>query len=81
MLSVLIKVFFNLSDKILYSKYIRSIRRLKKFNIEKNFIIPKRQALHAKSIGFIHPYKKKEMFFESEEPKEFKGLISLMNKK
>ena len=50
-------------------------------NIEKNFIIPKRQALHAKSIGFIHPYKKKEMFFESEEPKEFKGLISLMNKK
>jgi len=52
-----------------------------KENIEKNFIIPKRQALHAKSIGFIHPYKKKEMFFESEEPKEFKGLISLMNKK
>ena len=50
-------------------------------NIEKNFIIPKRQALHAKSIGFIHPYKKKEMFFESEEPREFRGLISLMNEK
>ena len=51
-----------------------------KQNIENNFIIPKRQALHAKSIGFFHPYKKKDMFFESEEPKEFKDLISLIKK-
>ena len=51
-----------------------------KENVEKNFIIPKRQALHAKSIGFFHPYKRKDMFFESEEPKEFKELISLLKK-
>ena len=30
-----------------------------KENIEKNFIGPKRQALHAKSLGFFHPKKKK----------------------
>jgi 23S rRNA pseudouridine1911/1915/1917 synthase len=52
-----------------------------KENVEKNFVIPKRQALHAKSIGFFHPYKRKDMFFESEEPKEFKELISLLKKK
>jgi 23S rRNA-/tRNA-specific pseudouridylate synthase len=43
--------------------------------------MPKRQALHAKSIGFFHPYEKKDMFFESEEPKEFRDLISLIKKK
>ncbi len=52
-------------------------RKIKE-NIEKNFIIPKRQALHAQSIGFFHPNEKKDMFFESEEPKEFKELISLL---
>ena len=51
-----------------------------KENIEKNFIIPKRQALHAQSIGFFHPYKKKTMHFESEEPKEFSNLILLLEK-
>ena len=51
-----------------------------KENIEKNFIIPKRQALHAQSIGFFHPYKKKTMYFESEEPKEFKSYKILLEK-
>ena len=51
-----------------------------KENIEKNFITPKRQALHAQSIGFFHPHKKKNMFFESQEPKDFKELISLLEK-
>ncbi len=51
-----------------------------KKNIEDNFVIPKRQALHAQSIGFFHPFKKKDMFFESEEPKEFKDLILLLEK-
>jgi 23S rRNA pseudouridine1911/1915/1917 synthase len=49
-----------------------------KENIEKNFIIPKRQALHAQSIGFFHPYKKKTMYFESEEPKEFRNIMLLL---
>ncbi len=51
-----------------------------KENIEKNFIIPKRQALHAQSIGFFHPYMEKDMFFESEEPKEFRDFVSLCEK-
>ena len=51
-----------------------------KENIEKNFIIPKRQALHAQSIGFFHPYIKKTMYFESEEPKEFNNLMLLLEK-
>ena len=49
-----------------------------KENIKNNFIIPKRQALHAQSIGFFHPHIKKEMFFKAEEPKEFKDLIKLL---
>lgn len=34
-----------------------------------------RQALHAKSLGFIHPVTKKEMQFDSELPDDFKSLI------
>jgi 23S rRNA pseudouridine1911/1915/1917 synthase len=34
-----------------------------------------RQALHAQSLGFIHPTTNKEMFFETELPVEFKAVI------
>ncbi len=34
-----------------------------------------RQALHAKTLGFVHPVTKKEMFFDSELPDDFKQLI------
>jgi 23S rRNA pseudouridine1911/1915/1917 synthase len=37
-------------------------------------IIP-RQALHAKSLGFIHPATKKWVQFESELPEDFKEVI------
>ena len=36
------------------------------------------QALHAKSIGFIHPSKLKWVNFDSELPKEFKKLLDLL---
>jgi 23S rRNA pseudouridine1911/1915/1917 synthase len=39
-----------------------------------------RQALHAKSLGFIHPTSKKEVFFEAKRPKDFDGLIKSLNK-
>ena len=42
------------------------------------FINPERQALHAKSIGFFHPVKKKEMNFESELPDDFKYLLGCL---
>ena len=37
-------------------------------------IIP-RQALHAKSLGFIHPVTKKRMFFDSELPEDFVQVL------
>jgi 23S rRNA pseudouridine1911/1915/1917 synthase len=34
-----------------------------------------RQALHAKSLGFVHPETNKEMFFDSELPHDFQQLL------
>ena len=36
------------------------------------------QALHAKSLGFIHPSKNKRINFESELPNDFKKLLELL---
>ncbi|MFR9534645.1 MAG: RluA family pseudouridine synthase [Rikenellaceae bacterium] len=44
--------------------------------VENCFAIMPRQALHAQSLGFVHPTTKEEMYFESELPEEFKALIS-----
>ncbi len=58
-------------DKILkgtiYSKY-------KQF-VENCFDICPRQALHAQTIGFIHPETKQEMLFQSELPRDMEQLI------
>ena len=43
--------------------------------VENCFDIIPRQALHAKTLGFIHPVTKKFMQFESELPKDFKDVI------
>ena len=37
-------------------------------------IIP-RQALHAKSLGFIHPGSKEKLFFESDLPNDMKTVL------
>ena len=39
-----------------------------------------RQALHAKSLGFLHPKTKKEVFFEAERPDDFEALIKNLTK-
>jgi 23S rRNA pseudouridine1911/1915/1917 synthase len=39
------------------------------------FKICPRQALHAKTLGFVHPHTGEEMNFTSEWPDDFKGLI------
>ena len=49
-------------------------------NIEKKIINFNRQALHAKSLGFIHPTKKKEFFFQADRPKDFDMLIKSLRK-
>ena len=51
----------------------------KKF-VENSFKIIERQALHAKSLGFIHPTKKKEVFFDSELPDDMKNLLDKWRK-
>lgn len=43
--------------------------------VENTMAIMPRQALHAQSLGFIHPTTNKEMFFETELPVEFKAVI------
>jgi 23S rRNA pseudouridine1911/1915/1917 synthase len=34
-----------------------------------------RHALHARSLGFVHPTTRQEMHFESELPEDFKRVI------
>lgn len=59
-------------DKIVkgtvYAKY-------KKF-VENCFALLPRQALHAKSIGFVHPVTRQEVFFESNLPQDFSEVIN-----
>lgn len=63
-------------DKIvkgtIFSKY-------KQF-VENCFAICPRQALHAKTIGFIHPSTKKELIFESELPDDIQQVIEKWRK-
>ncbi len=53
---------------VVFSKY-------KKF-VENCFEILPRQALHAKTLGFIHPFTKKELFFDSELPEDMSSVVS-----
>jgi len=43
--------------------------------VDNCFKICPRQALHAKSLGFIHPTTGKEMYFESELPQDMKLVV------
>ena len=54
--------------------------KFKKINEDffKKLSILKGQALHAKSLGFIHPSKNKWVSFESELPNDFKKLLDLL---
>lgn len=43
--------------------------------VENCFKIMPRQALHAKSLGFVHPVSKEFMQFDSELPEDFKAVL------
>jgi len=43
--------------------------------VENCFAICPRQALHAKTLGFIHPITKKEVLFENELPEDMEKLV------
>ncbi len=44
--------------------------------VENCFEICKRQALHAKTLGFIHPATKQEVLFDSELPEDMSAVIA-----
>jgi len=44
--------------------------------VQNCFELCPRQALHAKSIGFVHPLTHKEVFFESELPQDMSDLLN-----
>jgi 23S rRNA pseudouridine1911/1915/1917 synthase len=59
-------------DKI---RYMSSMASFKSF-IDNAFKICPRQALHAYSLGFIHPITNKFMQFEQEFPEDFLTLLT-----
>ena len=62
--------------------YGKSKKKFKKIdlNLEKKINNFGRQALHAKSLGFIHPTTRKEVFFEAKRPFDFDTLIKSLKK-
>jgi len=67
-----------LGDKS-YGKRKKKFKTIDK-NIEKKINTFNRQALHAKSLGFIHPKTGKEVFFDSKRPNDFENLIKMLKK-
>jgi len=63
-------------------QYGKKNLKFKKINedFENKLKVLNRQALHAKSLGFIHPSTKKFMSFESNLPQDFKKILDLLNK-
>ena len=64
------------------NSYGKSKKKFKKIDkmLERKINNFGRQALHAKSLGFIHPKTKKEIFFEAKRPKDFDDLIKSLKK-
>ncbi|MDE7369589.1 MAG: RluA family pseudouridine synthase [Muribaculaceae bacterium] len=58
-------------DKILRGNTSSSYARF----VENCFAICPRQALHARTLGFVHPATGKEMFFESPVPEDMTAMI------
>ncbi len=45
------------------------------------FVKIERHALHARKLGFFHPYTKKNLLFESKLPSDFSSLLNSLNSK
>ena len=61
-------------------KYKKRFKKIKNIDpiLAKNLKNLKRQFLHAKTIGFIHPKKNKEMFFDSILPNELQIILKIL---
>jgi 23S rRNA pseudouridine1911/1915/1917 synthase len=62
--------------KIVYGSHLPKM----KTHVQNLLKIMPRQALHAKTLGFIHPHKKKLMVFNSDLPEDFKLLLEELKK-
>ena len=60
-----------------YKKKFKKIKNIDPF-LEKKLVNLNRQFLHAKTIGFIHPKKNKEMIFNSILPKELQIILKML---
>ena len=60
-----------------YKKKFKKIKNINPF-LEKNLINLKRQFLHAKTIGFIHPKKNKKIIFNSFLPQELQIILKIL---
>lgn len=58
-------------DKILKGLLTQKYKQF----VENCFKLMPRQALHAQSLGFLHPSTRKEMFFESPLPADFQAVL------
>lgn len=63
-------------DKILKGTVFSKYRQF----VENCFEIMPRQALHAQSLGFLHPTQKKVLNFEARLPADFKGVLEKWRK-
>ena len=65
-----------------FYKISKSKKKFRKIDLclEKKINNFNRQALHAKSLGFVHPKTKREIFFEAKRPKDFDSLIKNLKK-
>ena len=61
-------------------KYKKKFKKIKDINplLENNLIKLNRQFLHAKTLGFIHPKKNKEMIFNSILPQELAKILKIL---
>ncbi|MBD1134999.1 RluA family pseudouridine synthase [Pelagibacterales bacterium SAG-MED47] len=61
-------------------KYKKKFKKIKNINksLEYNLSNLKRQFLHARTIGFVHPKKNKEMIFNSILPKELEIILKML---
>ena len=61
-------------------KYKKKFRKIKNINplLEEKLINLNRQFLHAKTIGFIHPKKNKQMIFNSILPQELEIILKML---
>ena len=71
---------FNGTPVLGDKSYGKNSKKFKKINksFEKKLDSFKRQALHAKFLGFIHPTSRKEINFEAERPLDFDNLVKTL---